>query len=269
MTANAVLQLPELSDHILHFLQGSSPDDLRSCAIVARALTYSAQRHLFHDIILPQGPRDINTIGVAGYIPERKACRRLCSVLKASPRLIPLVRRLRATLTEVYVVEELSRMKFPNLKEVVFHSTDDSTTKERSLVAVAEIVGLPSIRRVGLQFPCFHSLQDLTRIFEQCPPHLDSLSLQQITVDSLPTQNAPILPARRPVIKHLDVHLSSQVFGPFCPFDFSSLEDPKCHLSFFTQDDAGTIEHSRETLKRLYPYGVLNLFPMDYINNDI
>ncbi|KAJ6577749.1 hypothetical protein B0H19DRAFT_1062332 [Mycena capillaripes] len=118
-TGNATLQVQELCDYITAFIQ--SPTDLKSCALVSHTFTSSAQRLLFHDVILNAGVSgmdEIHTQRDGG--DEAAACRRFISVLHASPHLVPLVRRLRVGLEEVVVVQ-LSQIIFPNLRDIILH----------------------------------------------------------------------------------------------------------------------------------------------------
>ncbi|KAJ7458598.1 hypothetical protein FB451DRAFT_1563948 [Mycena latifolia] len=59
------------------------------------------------------------------------------------------------------------------------------------LGAMADIIGLPSIRRVELRYPIFANMGDVARLFEHCTPHFHSLYLVDMSLRPLP----PKLPA--------------------------------------------------------------------------
>ncbi|KAJ7111379.1 hypothetical protein C8R44DRAFT_985518 [Mycena epipterygia] len=120
--ASNVLRVQELCDYIASFLH-ESRTDLKTCALTCSTLTSSAQRHLFHDIILNRDILDVDAFSFRPRFDEGDTCRRFCSVLQATPHLVPFVRRLRASLEED-VVEQLRKVDFPNLQDIVFHSKD-------------------------------------------------------------------------------------------------------------------------------------------------
>ncbi|KAJ7830552.1 hypothetical protein B0H14DRAFT_3143484 [Mycena olivaceomarginata] len=265
MMANRTLPLHDLGGHITDFLC-ESPADLRSCALVSRGFTYHAQRNLFHDIIFHPGCSGIDDLPV-GNVDEIPICRRFCSILMASPHLIPLVRRLRTSL-EDNVVRELARVKFPNLRDVVFHRNlrlERELIKKKTLVVAGTITSLPSIRRVGLLWLTLQDIQDLRRLFDHSSPHLEALLLHEVRIrNSSEEPEKPRLaaPLRRATIKQLHV---PGVHGPtrallssLGPFDFSMLEDIEYSIVKRMQYTTALLNRGRSTITRLKVDGTLS-----------
>ncbi|KAJ7458610.1 hypothetical protein FB451DRAFT_1372286 [Mycena latifolia] len=267
MTAGVVLGLPELCDQITHFLDDP---DRQACALVCPTLTSSAQHRLLREI-------DLSELGVH----EAAACIRFCSVLEASPHLLPFVRPLQVTFSHKNAITQLSRMRFPNLQGVVF-STDfkvPSHVMQESLQdcsgAMADIIGLPSIRRVELRYPIFANMGDFSRLFELCTPDFQSLYLVRMSLQPLllklpatyhsalraldpplpvvahprrevspsaPGDEAVPTPTRRTIKRlRLSSHKGHPLQDPLCPFDFSALEIFHCDFDFLYGADAVVI----------------------------
>ncbi|KAJ7458575.1 hypothetical protein FB451DRAFT_1563927 [Mycena latifolia] len=238
---NTVLRIPELCDHIADYLCESSAD-LKSCAFISRALTSSAQRHLFRDIVLYGNGLPMNAVHLPQFVDEEVPCERLCAVLKTSPHLVPFVRRLRASL-EAAVVVPLSKIKFPNLQGLVLHRAIGRAADEGSLVGMAALIRLPSIRSVSLLFPIFHHMGDFRQIFEYHAPRLEALFIHALHVGSYAAEQ-PLSTPPRAHIKRL--HLSpcyeypsgKWFVDPLFPFDFSALESLECDADFLDTGDA-------------------------------
>ncbi|KAJ7110582.1 hypothetical protein C8R44DRAFT_800256, partial [Mycena epipterygia] len=247
-TMNPVLQLQEVCDHIMEHLY-ESPTALKACSLVCFIWTSSSQRLLFRDIIFHRRVVDIYTLSTTAEVDEAAACRRFCTVLKASPRLLSFVRRLRTSLQEE-MVTQLSTVKFPNLQEIVLHR--GGVTDESSSMAVAKIISLPSIRRVGLVFPFFRTVYDFARLFQHSTPRLESLFLHEIGFMSFLQDRTPPAPPRPIKQLHLSSYTTSKwIHDPLCPFDFSTLEYVECKRGFLNDADAVILDLSRSTLTRL------------------
>ncbi|KAJ7694348.1 hypothetical protein B0H17DRAFT_1199219 [Mycena rosella] len=251
MNAAVVLQIQELCDYIAHFLDGSCTD-LKSCALVSPRLSSAAQRWLFRDVTLLRGCASIDSPyphHQRNSDGEAAACRRFCSVLAASPHLLPFVRRLRVTFSHEAAVKQLSVVKFPNLAEVVFDRGLGACATQASLTAMADIIRLPSIRRVGLLQPTFQKLRDFSRLFAACTPHFESLYIHSLEVHSHP-RDAVLIPAR-PVITqlHLGSHRGDVLQGALSIFDFSKLEELRCNIEFLCSHDAELLGPSLTRLK--------------------
>jgi hypothetical protein len=226
--ANAALKVQELCDHIANFLAGSKWD-LRACALVSPTFTSSAQRRLFHDIIFNRGTLDIDDIAILGRYDEARACARLCSVLKTSPHLIPFIRRMRISL-ESAVLNPLSELEFPNLYDIVFHRRRGGPASEEIIVLAAQLIGAPSVRRVGLVAPIFNSIHDMGRLFQQHTPALDSIFLHHVAFNKtiMENESAVAIPPSRVRVKtlHWWLHYHAEpatIFDPAFPLDLSAL----------------------------------------------
>ncbi|KAJ7159453.1 hypothetical protein C8R46DRAFT_1354188 [Mycena filopes] len=245
MSARVVLQIPELCEHITTHLGSST--DLRTCALLTKTFTFAAQRRLFHDIILDPRCRTFYELypSSASASAEDDACRRLCLVLKATPHLLPFVRRLRVTCGAEAAVERLATVQFPNLDEVVFYRGHGGTLEESTLAAMRSIIGLPTIRRVGLLFPRFRNADDFRHIF-QLKPHLEFLRCHMFKLQALESKltdrGAPTT-----TIKELQI-IQSESDAMANSFDFSRLEKLECDVRLLAHSDAEVLVLSRSTL---------------------
>ncbi|KAJ7445320.1 hypothetical protein FB451DRAFT_1433432 [Mycena latifolia] len=257
MRATTALQVPELCDHISDFLT-ESKRDLKSCALVARAFTSSAHRHLFHDIIFHRGCQGIDDPAPLGRYDEAGTCRRFYAAVKKSLYFLSLVRRLRAAL-DVDVLTALRPLncKFPNLEAVVLHRRRPGAAADERLTLAAHLLSAPSIRRVGLIAPIFHTIYDFSRFFARCSPALDSISLHHAKlVDPPSTEQDNAVPCGQRTIKTLryvplDMYMpDAWLLGPLSPFDFSALEECE-YLAPLTPRIRALLFRARTSLMRL------------------
>ncbi|KAJ7450180.1 hypothetical protein FB451DRAFT_1527895 [Mycena latifolia] len=228
MSATTVLRVQELCDQISSYLP-ESKWDLTSCALVSPTFTSSAQRHLFHDIIFNRGCLDIDDPSLLDRYDEVGPCKRFCAVMKNSPHLLPLVRRLRVTL-EPAALSPLCELMFPNLEVVVFHRRRSGAATEEKINLGAQLISAPTIRRIGMVSLIFSTMYDLNRLFQRCPPAMDSVSLQQCSISETAStlRDGQSIPSRRFRIKTLRFRPNygadgSCLLDPFSPFDFSKL----------------------------------------------
>ncbi|KAJ6480013.1 hypothetical protein C8R47DRAFT_604502 [Mycena vitilis] len=252
MTANSVLQLQELCDHIAGFLQDSKWD-LRACSVISPTFTSSAQRNLFREIICNRGTLDIDNISMMGRYDEPRAAMRLSAVLAASPHLIPYIRRMRLSL-EGGVLKPLSQFDFPNLYDLVFHRRRGGAANDETIALAAQLIGTPSITRVGLIAPIFDNIHGMGRLFEKNTPALQTIYLHQVEVTNGSMEGESISMSR-PKIKTLQWAWQWQsdpdyVLDPLCPFDLSALTN----LTFGTRLSppfTKLIQKTRRTLTHL------------------
>ncbi|KAJ7500085.1 hypothetical protein FB451DRAFT_1385724 [Mycena latifolia] len=167
------------------------------------------------DIILNLGCTGIEGRHTLRGLDEAGACTRLCSVFEASPPLLRLIRRLRASL-EKDIVEQLSEVEFPNLEA---------------------LISLPSIRRVGLFFLIFRDLHEVGQLFEGCTPYIETLVLHETRMlpypvalgrSSLPRVRIPGLQIRS---RDLDGIRWEWLLDPLYPFDLTSLHDAAAYTA--------------------------------------
>ncbi|KAJ7676678.1 hypothetical protein DFH06DRAFT_1428360 [Mycena polygramma] len=228
-TAHNALKIQELCDHIAYFLQ-ESKRDLRACSVVSPAFTSAAQRHLFREIIVNRGTLYIDDVSMLGRYDEPQVTIRLCAVLKASPHLLPFIRRMRLSL-EVAVLKPLSQLEFPNLCNVVFHRRRGGAIDEETISLAAKLIGAQAITRVGLIATLFNNMHDMGRLFERHTPALQSIYLHDLTVKKTVVEGERMVStASRAQIKTLQwawQYLSESktvyVLDPLFPFDLSAL----------------------------------------------
>ncbi|KAJ6456794.1 hypothetical protein C8R47DRAFT_1165049 [Mycena vitilis] len=248
MAASSVLRIPELCSQVTDFLHDSNKD-LVSCALVSTSFTSAAQRHLFHDLIFEPGCLDIEDLGGDGLFDGSVACRRVCSILRKSPHLQRLVRRLRASL-EGEVLEELHDMQFPNLATVFITSAYAFISAPRTVRLASQLIARPSIRRVGLVQMSMTSVT-FNRLFEKATGNLEELCLNHMRMlDSPPTLD----PLERKTLKTLHVRGSPRSWGRLLfssfPFDLSTLETIESG-GMDEASAAGVLAGARLTLKRM------------------
>ncbi|KAJ6564045.1 hypothetical protein B0H19DRAFT_1258555 [Mycena capillaripes] len=235
---SVALQVAELRDHIATFIQSST--DLRSWALISHSFPSSAQRRLFHDVILNRAYCGIDTITAVHLPPELvdevAVGRRFISVLEASPHLVPLVRRLRVGLEEDFL---------PRLSE--------QPTNDAVCLAVGRMIALPSVRHLGQIGAIFHDWQSFSQLCSHSTPQLESLLLHRISVPSHASQQAP-LPDRRASIQQLQLSARENpqwLLNPLSPFDFSRLANIDVGLGAWNQTSPALIRGARSTITRL------------------
>ncbi|KAJ7124094.1 hypothetical protein C8R43DRAFT_1240994 [Mycena crocata] len=234
--AAALLQVQELCDHIADFLQ-HSPEDLKAYALASRHLTASAQRHLF---------RSVSLMG-------RRSCDTFCDRMASAPHLLPFVHRLRTAFADG-LHERLNTLAFPNHQQL-YIEREAPTTPPRVLAAAAQLIGLPSMRRVELWSIRFHSLAQFGLLFAHCTKRLDLLFLGEIHISPSSPGAAAAPPASRAVIKHLELSMFFKevpwLLDAACPLDVSALTE--LDYSVFPQEEttAALLAHTRATLTHL------------------
>ncbi|KAJ7235510.1 hypothetical protein C8J57DRAFT_1728589 [Mycena rebaudengoi] len=244
-TSTAAVRLQELCDHILEFVNATGRiDDLKACALSSRNLSYSAQSHLFRDIIL------YNTGAHAAAV-------RLCSCLTVSPHLIPYIRRLTVR-ADPDILTSLSMISFSGLNELKLYTNQDTPTDRDAANRVAslvrDLIGLPSLRRVEMINP-LAQFEDLEALFSS--PTLAVTDLFFNTVLFMSSASGPSTLDRRiqrPAVKSLKlVHsprLAEWFVHPGCPFDVSRLVDVDLYASM-TDNLHEVLTSSGSSLERL------------------
>ncbi|KAJ7454604.1 hypothetical protein B0H11DRAFT_2069167 [Mycena galericulata] len=222
MSANTALKIQELCDSIAAFLTESSWD-LKSCALISPTFASAAQRHLFHDIIFNRGCLDLDNPALLGNYDEAGACGRFCAVLRTSPHLRFLVRRVRAGF-EQQVLSALCAMEFPNLRDVVLHRKGGGSANETVIKLAAQLISTPSLHRVGLLYLIFPNVASFTTLFQNCADTMDSVFFYHPSFDHIDASP----PCRLVKIRILRIGVIwdpslEYVLGPLSPFDFSGL----------------------------------------------
>ncbi|KAJ7027787.1 hypothetical protein C8F04DRAFT_1266572 [Mycena alexandri] len=235
MANTAFIHVQELCQLIVDLLQDSKAD-LESCALISPAFTAAAQRHLF---------RDVNLTANGDGLPDR-----FCAILAIAPHILQLVRRVQTGL-EAQVLTQLSKLHFPNLRELCF----TGNTSPSGLQLAADLVGLPSICSVTLDH-CFLSIADVTRLFESCTSRLDSLTLDSSTIREDAEGAGPNGPrTRRIKLNRLgiqDIWISWEwLLHPMCSFDIAAIHDLDYNSLALFSPPATILNSSRWTLKKL------------------
>ncbi|KAJ7511454.1 hypothetical protein B0H11DRAFT_872275 [Mycena galericulata] len=223
MSTNTALKIQELCDCITAFLTESS-SDLKSCALVSPTFASAAQRQLFHDIIFNRGYLAIDDLSRLGYYDDESgACRRFCAVLRTSPHLRLLVRRIRASF-EQQVLSMLCAMEFPNLQDVFLHREPGAPPNVTGIELAAQLLSTPSLHRVWLLYPILPNTATFSSLFQNCTENMDSVFLHHPNFDQLdalpPSRLLKIRILRMGVISDSSLEY---VLGPLSPFDFSGL----------------------------------------------
>ncbi|KAF8158794.1 hypothetical protein K438DRAFT_1986209 [Mycena galopus ATCC 62051] len=250
------LHLQEFCDLIAGFVK-ESKWDLRACSLVTPELTSAAQRYLFAEIIFNRGCLDIDDPSLLELYDEVGACGRLCSVLRASPHLVPFIRRMRVSL-EPGVLQLLSHFtfNFSNLHDIVFHRRRGGPASEETIVLAAQFISSPSIRRVGLLSPIFNGTRDLSRLFEKHTPALDSIFLKNVSIKQTNLEEESVLiQSSRVRVKnlhwwwHADFDPATMLDSLF-PFDLSALEEVDFGMEL-SPTARKVIESSRLSIRKM------------------
>ncbi|KAJ7029713.1 hypothetical protein C8F04DRAFT_744449 [Mycena alexandri] len=227
MSVDAALKVQELCDIIAEYLDFKW--DLRACTLVSPVFTSSGQRQLFHDIIFNRGTLDFDDVSILEGYDEAKACNRLCAVLETSPHILPYIRRVRASL-EPSVLKPLAKFQLPNLHDVVLHRRRGGPAAEESITLAAQLIGSPTVYRVGLISPIFTNMHQMARLFGKHTPALKSVFLYYVTFKKtiLESEVEPHAPLPRVRVKTLRwgtrYNVASEwILDPLFPLDFSAL----------------------------------------------
>jgi hypothetical protein len=216
--ATTVFSVQELCDQIASQLAPHPPDDLKSTALVCHTLAVSAQSQLFRHVILDRDPL--------------KLAHRLCAILGTSPHLLLAIRSLRIRV-QPQVLSLVSGLRLPLLREIrlnFYHIRSVDAMDAEFLRSTRDLIGLPSIREVGLSFLGHQDMDRFASLFETCTWNLCSLSIFEVYFNSADfTEGVPRLRSGRPEIKRLKLN-GADPLGPWltsasCLFDFSSLVD--------------------------------------------
>ncbi|KAJ7142768.1 hypothetical protein C8R44DRAFT_726099 [Mycena epipterygia] len=165
-------------------------------------------------------------------------------------------------------MEQLRKVKFPNLQEIVFHSKGGGQPTEAALLCAADIIGVPSIGRLGLIFLIFRDVvHDVQRLFEHFAPRIQSLFIHQCEEEFSPGEPALTTLSARPKIKQL--RLSGTMSHAWlvnhpCPFDFSELCNIDCSHAWKMEAIELLLDRSRLTISRFLPRGVSNTHRKHY-----
>ncbi|KAJ7159460.1 hypothetical protein C8R46DRAFT_1224051 [Mycena filopes] len=179
MSAQVVLRIPELCDHVSTHLGSST--DLKTCALLTKTFTFAAQRHLFGST-------------TSSSIQTAERCTICIRAVQQHHRWERSAPAGEATL------EQLATARFLNLNEVVFYARFDGALEKSALAAMRSIIGLPTMRRVALLLAMFSNTDDFRHIF-QLKPHLEFLRCYMLQVKE------PKLTVRTPTttIKELQI----------------------------------------------------------------
>ncbi|KAJ7121690.1 hypothetical protein C8R44DRAFT_981732 [Mycena epipterygia] len=218
------IQVHDICDYIVDFLH-QSPQDLMSCALVSRVFTSSAQHHLFRTIDL--------TTHHSNPAKLVRATRRLHTTLSGSPHLIPLIRRL-SVLFEPEILEHLTGLRFTNAKSLLFVGSSPRAEYPGPVTPLAaELIALPSVRRVKLMSITFTSMEGPRTLFRLRRAPLDLLALDDVHVDVTsqpPHAFEPYLNQSLVIVTGIEINSPplrylqmGWLLDPRCPLDFSAL----------------------------------------------
>jgi hypothetical protein len=166
-----------------------------------------------------------------------------------------LICRIRASL-EPGVLKPLAKFDFPNLHDIVFHRRKGGAASEETITLAAQLIGLPSIRRVELLSPMFNGMQDFIPLFEKHAPALDSIFLDKVLLNETNTDEdtrVTPLPSSRVRVGKLRWDLNNRyaapVFHPFLPLDLSAVVD--LDLGDYCPHIRQLVKVNRGSLRRL------------------
>ncbi|KAJ7463289.1 hypothetical protein FB451DRAFT_464359 [Mycena latifolia] len=244
------VMIPEIWDHILGMLHGRA-QDLRSCALICRALTFIAQSHLFYTISLARAEKGINADIAA-------ACW-LSFYLRRSPHLVPLIHRL-FVYFHPRILEQLSRVgRLPRLQNIQFFPPErpvSNTHIPRSWIEYAhDITALSSVTQVAFNFMIFQDINDLESLVQGLGPNVKTLCIR-FTRIKYPFIPFPLFapPTVRPQITNLVVIGSPSIAGwlnsPHCSLNLNHLI--KLDITSSARADfSAVLRSSRSTIQDL------------------
>ncbi|KAF7304517.1 hypothetical protein HMN09_00854300 [Mycena chlorophos] len=230
--SNIVLSTPELCDLIAPFLLPSIWD-LRSAALISRAFLPAVQRIIFHDVILNRGTFDIDHVSTMERDDEPGKSLRLAEAIKLRPDGVgSYLRRLRLAFEDDVLrpLEALAPELLPHLREVFLHERVGGPIPEETIALAANLIGLPTVERVGLIYVIFASATDVVKLFEKRSAKLDALfffapDVQDAALDRLPSGTTKAVTRRL----HLEFGFRRQnhswLFDVDSPFDLTQVKE--------------------------------------------
>ncbi|KAJ7137381.1 hypothetical protein C8R43DRAFT_1020088 [Mycena crocata] len=217
-TNGSPLDLPELIEQIVVFLQGSK-SNLRSCSLVSHAWVYATQSRLFRTVSFMSSNRPA----------QERAWARLVRILWASPHLIRHIHDLRFARHTVSAetFSAICHFPFTHLRTVLFRPS--SQLDAPLLLDMQQLFSLPTLIRIT--FGCtFTDISAFIQLWQHCSRTVQHLELfcEQLTAD-LPEEPHPERVSTPPIVLE-SLRISSVgmvgdwLTHPLRPFDFSRLK---------------------------------------------
>ncbi|KAJ7437258.1 hypothetical protein B0H11DRAFT_2362236 [Mycena galericulata] len=259
----AVLEISELCSYIIGFLHDST-SDLKSCALVCRALTFFAQSHLFQVINFL-----IGSYTAPPHLREEAAAR-LAQIMEETPHLRSLVRTLQTPI-DIAILRHVSNIGLPCVNRLILVADRSPHSSNTSALSVAgDLLALPSLNSLSLVVS-FQSSASLDLLFARCNPALCILDILHINVtdaEPMRTHSSP-----RPQIMNLSVSemmnpaMVAWFFHPQSPLDLTQL----CHVELYVENQpvfaflvsaSAPLEELRLSASTVTPALPLSAFPL-------
>ncbi|KAJ7644937.1 hypothetical protein FB45DRAFT_1053560 [Roridomyces roridus] len=242
------LEIPELVDHTLSFLDANS--DFRACALVSRTWVYPAQRRIFSDVRIA-GNRDFVRLQVKS----------LLEAVRRSPHLADFVLSISVVDLEYIDLVDfrtLGTVPFTSLVslEIVSHHTERPT---QAVLTIQRLLRIPSLTSAVI-LCSFASRDHFLRIWDECSRNIRYLSYPAICYFSgsppHPGKMDHALPGypleERIKLEALaennrEAFFDSWLDDPGCPFDASGLKAYKFQRR--SNQLCGALADSRHTIE--------------------
>jgi hypothetical protein len=224
MEASSLL-VQELWDEMLDYLNSSRKDLLS--ALACRALTLSAQRHLFYSIQLDSGLK----------------ASQLVEILSSSPHLIAYISELEINPYNPETLTPIAQVPWSRVSAISLIKRGDA--EEPALELLLPLISLPTLRRVSIRDGPWDT-PHLRAVLANCSPPVTTLAFLACSTKIYasppsPREDPALLPSSSPPrITHLEIMLpTTEIFGrsisgflvdPLCPLDLSRLLHVKCVL---------------------------------------
>ncbi|KAJ7138895.1 hypothetical protein C8R46DRAFT_604748 [Mycena filopes] len=219
-----VFATAELCAYIVDFLH-DSVEDLKSCAVVSPAFTYSAQSHLFYEIDL--GKLESSTP------QDEDAYARFRECLDVSPHLCSFVQRLAVQL-DADLLAYFIGLPLPRLNTLSLFGGYAFYVDAGASIAAQYLLSLPSLHTLIVD-ACFQESTVLDLLFARCTPTLRTLGFRYVNVKSVASLGKPVS-APKPQIKELRlVHVTRGVTAwlrtPQCPVDVEHIQSLAIYMA--------------------------------------
>ncbi|KAJ7469705.1 hypothetical protein FB451DRAFT_1255329 [Mycena latifolia] len=250
-SCSAVFGTAELRGHIVDFLHDSN-EDLKSCALVARAFTFLAQGHLFNRVELTRASGFLADL----FHPNNDgSATRLREIMEEAPHLRPLVRQV-YVMMDLDILTQLEKMHLTHVKYLTL--VNSQSVSIPALGVARHLLALPSLSTLFID-SLFPDLAGLKFLFERCTPTLRTLHLHYIGFSSasevseppVATAVSPRVPLTHLRLLQTSPAIAEWFLDPMCPFDFSHLQDVDIYNTV-SPALVEVLEAARATLNVLY-----------------
>ncbi|KAJ7458265.1 hypothetical protein B0H11DRAFT_2286619 [Mycena galericulata] len=217
-------------DEILDHLH-DAPADLKSSALVCRAFTSQAQKHLFRSVKVDcERSRPWHSHSSRHYQQSMSATR-LTQLLYEAPHLIAHIRDLYIGNCGLQTLTAMVQIAWSGLRAIFFVGNQRQDSQEPEILAlISNLVSLPTVQKLA-----FHSMfwesTHLHSVISGCTPGIHSLTFESCFLPTIPYDVPPATATPLPLITYFVLFGVEGEFSNYnaLPVDLSRLAHIRFH----------------------------------------